>query len=160
MNAEAREARARRRFWRRVEPRPDGCWIWTGGKDADGYGAFYYNGRNQRAHRVSFQWHHGRPVESEILRHSCDFPACVRPDHLLEGSQQQNIDDAYARGRKNDAGSANGFAKLTEAQVVEIRSLYGRRGRGGFTQTQIAANYGIHQTHVSDIINRVVWKHV
>ena len=160
MNPERREARARERFFAKVD-KGNGfsCWLWTAGKDADGYGVFYYNGRSRRAHRVSLELARGRSC-APLLRHICDMPSCVRPSHLVEGTQAENIADAYARGRKNDRGSANGFSKLTEAQVVEMRRLYGRRGRGGLTQEQLAQRFGVDQTHVSEIVNRAVWRHV
>jgi len=39
-------------FWSRVSKRLDGCWLWTGAKTADGYGAVT-GGRT--AHRASYE---------------------------------------------------------------------------------------------------------
>jgi hypothetical protein len=73
MRSESFEAGARRRFWARVQKSEDGCWLWTGLKDKDGYGVFAYKYRNHRPHRLAFQWEHG-PIVG-IVRHSCDTPA-------------------------------------------------------------------------------------
>lgn len=35
-----------------------------------------------------------------VVRHSCDNPSCCNPLHLLVGSQQENIQDAYDRKRR------------------------------------------------------------
>ena len=157
MNEHRREDRARQRFWRRVrkDDSADSCWIWTGGRDADGYGVFYYNGRSRRAHRVAYEWEHGK-FEGELL-HRCDTPSCIRPSHVRPGTQAENLADARQKGRKDDRGSANSFAKLTDSEVREMRALY---AGGGWTQHQLAARFGIHQTHVSDVVTGKRWSHV
>ena len=33
------------------------------------------------------------------MRHRCDVRCCVRPDHLLAGTQAQNVADTVRRGR-------------------------------------------------------------
>lgn len=50
-------------------------------------------------------------------------------------------------------GSESHFAKLTEAQVTEIRSMAGQA-----TQTEIARKFGISQSNVSMIVNGVTWQ--
>lgn len=37
-----------------------------------------------------------------IVRHTCDNGLCVNPDHLIVGTQKENIADCIARGRKTD----------------------------------------------------------
>ena len=51
-------------------------------------------------------------------------------------------------------GANNPRAKLTEAQVIEIRKLY---RKGGISQLEIAARYGVNQTNVSFIVRGVSW---
>jgi hypothetical protein len=58
-----------------------------------------------------------------------------------------------ARHGTNPAGVRHGHAKLTEAQVSEIR-LDDR------TTTRIALDYGVSQSLVSMIKARKIWKHV
>ena len=157
MNIERRELRSKERFWSRVN-KTDTCWMWFADADRDGYGRFWYQERNHLAHRLSYLWLKG-PINEYVL-HTCDNPRCVNPEHLYDGTAQNNIDDAYIRGRKNDRGSNNGWSKLTEADVIQIRSLYERRKRGGMSQAKLAKTFGVNQAHVSDIVNRVVWKHV
>jgi DNA-directed RNA polymerase specialized sigma subunit len=51
-------------------------------------------------------------------------------------------------------GENNPKQKLTEAQVLEIRAITGK------LQKEIADIYGISQFTISQIINRVTWKHI
>lgn len=152
MNAEAREARMRERFWKRVVKTAT-CWLWQGATDKDGYGRVWYNGFTCRAHRIAYEWVYG-PTNLFLL-HQCDTPACVRPDHLFKGTQADNIADAYAKGRKNDIGEANGFAKLNPDLVREIR-----RRAVDESQLDLAREFGINYSHLSEVVNRKVWTHV
>lgn len=53
-------------------------------------------------------------------------------------------------------GSRNGHSKLTERDVLAIRSRYG----SGETQVALAAAFGVSQTNISDIIRRRTWAHL
>lgn len=77
------------------------CWIYEGARNAGGYGVIRDNERNLvLAHRVSLAIALGRPLgEGMVACHRCDVPRCVRPAHLFEGTQQDNVDDMHAKGR-------------------------------------------------------------
>ena len=52
------------------------------------------------AHRYALERKLGRELEpGEVARHTCDNPICVNPDHLLPGTQRDNVDDMMRRGR-------------------------------------------------------------
>jgi len=89
-------------FWLKVD-KTKGCWIWKGYKDSKKYGGFYLscNKRMERSHRISFFLSFGKWPEKSIL-HSCDNPSCVNPEHLREGSQYENMQDARKRKRFPD----------------------------------------------------------
>ncbi|UYL87860.1 HNH endonuclease [Gordonia phage Malisha] len=63
----------------RVDDR--GCWIWQAATQ-QGYGVFWLNGKQHKAHRVSYEMHRG-PIPNDLqLDHLCRVRACVNPDHL------------------------------------------------------------------------------
>jgi hypothetical protein len=66
------------RFWAKVAKSED-CWLWTAAKFDNGYGAFWLNGRQMRAHRYSFELAGGERRPDQILDHKCHTKACVRP---------------------------------------------------------------------------------
>jgi hypothetical protein len=47
------------RFMSKVFISADGCWLWLGGKDRDGYGLLEVNGKGFRAHRLAYEHWHG-----------------------------------------------------------------------------------------------------
>jgi len=57
----------------------------------------------------------------------------------------------------NNAGSRNGQAILTEAQIVEMRNLY---ATGNYYYRDLSAIYGVNQSAVTNIVNGRTWKHV
>jgi hypothetical protein len=61
-----------------------------------------------------------RPPGLEV-RHLCGNPLCCSPAHLVYGTRAQNIADMMAHGR-GPIGVRNGSAKLTAAQVTELRA--------------------------------------
>lgn len=88
------------RFMDKVIPEPNsGCWIWLGATNHAGYGTFYDGRKFVRAHKFSYETFVGAVPDGFILRHRCDLPPCVNPDHLLTGTQLDNIHDAIERGR-------------------------------------------------------------
>jgi len=96
------------------------CILWTGSRNADGYGTM---SRNRKAHRVA--WEHERgpiPAGMSVL-HRCDTPACVNVAHLFLGTQADNMADMMAKGRgaRHD-GVHNGQAKLSAEDVRAIRA--------------------------------------
>lgn len=70
------------------------------------------------AHRFSWVIHFGPIPKGMQVLHTCDTPACVRPDHLFVGTQQDNMNDMATKSRGNGGGK-----KLSMHQASRIREL-------------------------------------
>lgn len=155
------------RFWGKVDARnPNGCWPWTGARNKSGYGVISLGYKQFLAHRVSLAIV-GRDAGELLACHSCDTPLCVNPAHLWAGTQRDNLADCSAKGRRavgkkhgsrthpesRPRGMAIKSAKLTELAVQNIRS-------DNRPQPQIAAQYGVSQTLISQIKLRKIWAHI
>lgn len=94
-----------------LETIPEGltspCWAWTDQKTRDGYGRISINGVKLYMHRTSFEVHNGRIPDGLVVRHACDNPPCVNPDHLLTGTQADNARDRDERGRNGHASKTH-----------------------------------------------------
>lgn len=147
------------RFWECVDKSGE-CWLWTRGKDRDGYGAITGAGRKSlRAHRVSWEIHFGPIPEGLYVLHNCpggnDNPSCVRPSHLWLGTNDENMADCSAK-KRNCFGENNGAAKITEGDVLEIRRLHSI----GVSRKELIAKYRLSKTTIGFIICRRSWKHI
>lgn len=80
-----------------------GCMEYRGGSPApNGYGRARVHGRLVMVHRVVAaiaypDWDHDK---HPLIRHTCDNPPCCNPDHLIPGTQLENMRDMYERGRR------------------------------------------------------------
>jgi len=150
------------RFWPKVN-KTESCWIWTASATTSGYGLIgLASGKMKLATHVSWFLRHGH--WPKFIRHSCDNPPCVNPDHLFEGNHKLNAQDRESkqRGRRPpDAFHARGesvnHAKLTADIVLQIRSLH---SSAGLSAAKLGAKFGVHENTVRDIINRKTWKHI
>lgn len=141
------------RFMKNVR-RSANCWTWVGPKDAKGYGLFWLKGSSKRAHRVSIEMHLGVSAVGTTILHSCDNPSCVNPDHLSIGTQADNVRDMHIKGRAaSRTGSLNGASKLTEADVMQIRSSH----EGN---TSLGRQYGVSKTTIMRVRKGLSWAHV
>ena len=105
-----------------------------------------------RHHRVAYAIANGlsmEDIEGVVIRHTCDNPPCINPEHLLAGTHADNTDDMMQRGRQKPArGEGNGMHKLTDEQVLEIHRLKD----AGVKQAEIGRRYGVSQAQVSRIL--------
>lgn len=131
-----------------------GCTEWLGARNRQGYGRIVRGDNQMAAHRVSYELHKGPIPDGLLIRHTCDNPPCVNPDHLLIGTVRDNSQDSIERGR-HAHGETAGPTKLNEDQVKEIIQLKGR-----MTQREIGELYGISREAVSGIHTRRNWKHL
>lgn len=144
------------RFWANVRKgTPNECWEWQGGRYTQGYGAIYFQGKHMKAHRVAFLLARGRLPTANAC-HTCDNPPCVNPSHLFDGTPLSNNRDKIAKGRAPD-GAKHGRAKLTDADVLVIRSDY---ARGGVRQIDLARKYGVSKAAIWYAIHGGTWDHV
>ena len=151
------------RFWSKVDRRSDDeCWPWKAGvrNKSEGYGAFFMNGRNQPATRVALILSGKTVPPGAEVCHSCDWPPCCNPNHLFVGTRQINNADKVGK-RRHAFGERNRIAKLTEAQVREIRAAHpvGRRARRGL-KTELVQRYGVCRHTIENIWQGVRWTHV
>ena len=78
---------------------PDDCWLWHG-STSKGYGRIKLNKTTRiLAHRMSYLLYVGPIPEDTLCLHTCDESRCCNPSHLFLGTQKDNLQDMYEKGR-------------------------------------------------------------
>jgi hypothetical protein len=131
------------------------CVETPGARDRDGYVRVQVAKRRWYAHRLAYTKAFGPIPDGQSVLHTCDNPPCVNPGHLFLGSQADNMADMSQKGRRT-RGSTHGMAKLTEADVAQIRAL----ASSGVTLPAIASRFGVHFGTISKVVIRRTWRHV
>lgn len=67
------------------------CWNWTGRKDADGYGSFFFQDRGYRAHRWIYEYSVGQIPDGLVIDHLCRNRGCVNPAHMEPVTNAENV---------------------------------------------------------------------
>jgi hypothetical protein len=148
----------KQRFWSKVDiTNLFDCWNWTNYKNHSGYGVLGINNKTILAHRLSYQFAFGQIKDNLQVLHKCNNPACVNPAHLYLGTNQDNVDYKVKNNRQSRLiGEKNPKTKLTEIQVHCIIELLD----DNISQVEIAKQFSVTPTAISDIKRGKNWKHI
>jgi hypothetical protein len=163
-------------FWSKVtKAGPDDCWLFKGGIDTNGYGAFgvghHHKKMHRKAntHRVAFLLANGSipkgtGFHGTVIRHLCEsrylkgdftYRLCCNPAHLRAGTQAENAKDTVGSGR-HVSGPGRGRREYSDDQVREMRAMKA----AGFSHREIGEKFGAPLNTVSRIVNRVYYRNV
>lgn len=108
----------------------NGCVIFTGCKDNDGYGKIgtgsKHHRKNYLVHRWMYEYLHGIKLKKEIcICHTCDTPNCINYSHLFCGTHLDNMQDKVNKNRQAKGFQIKKKKKLTSIQIKEIQTYSG-----------------------------------
>lgn len=137
------------------------CWPWLGvqQKNTKFAYAMITIRPNQiiSAHRFSYMIHKGEIPPGYVVRHKCDNPRCVNPDHLELGTQRENILDHVER-------EPNERIKLNPECVKVIKWLLKENDKKAFPDKQLikklAAFHKVSIITIYQINHGLTWKQV
>jgi hypothetical protein len=129
--------------------------------NAQGYGGTSYKGKAQRLHRLAYCKANSLDIEDIkgiVVRHKCDNPRCINPEHLELGTHKDNMQDMTARARQAK-GAAIGVSVLTSKDVLYIREHYKYRCKINNLRT-LGAKFGVTKKTIQDVVSRKTWAHI
>lgn len=123
----------------------------------DSYTLVTVDGEPRSAHVVVCEWVHGaKPEWADEVAHSCGHRWCVNRRHVRWATFSEQADDKRGHGTL-PIGEATHNAKLTEEDVIEIRSLY---AAGGETHRSLADQFDVHRQTIHHVLSGATWKHL
>jgi hypothetical protein len=135
-------------FWDKVDIKgPNDCWNWKASTDKDGYGQYWIGNTFVRAHRFAFMFNHSCIKEGNLVLHNCDNSRCCNPDHLFEGTVQDNVKDKMTKGRH----SYTAHPRYYTGEVWLMRRLYTAK----VSTTLIAKMFKGHQSVIWRILHNL-----
>lgn len=108
------------------------------------------------SHRVVYCRHNGLvmdDIKELVVRHTCDNPRCINPNHLIIGTMADNNRDRAERGRS--AKTVPSRQKLTSEDVIAIKLRF-KKGKApkpnpnGYSD--IAKDYGVNIKVIYNVI--------
>ena len=92
--------------------------------------------------RVVMYAQEGRPADGEVVRHLCGNKLCVLAEHLVYGTQRDNLQDMAVHG--------TGASKLSDEDEAMVRELVA----GGLYQREVGKRFGVTRQTVGAIVRR------
>lgn len=113
----------------------------------------------QVSHLVYMRTHNvtQESLKDKVIMHSCDNPRCINPEHLILGTQRDNVRDMWSKNRqgvKGMPGVKHPLAILKDSDVLEIRSNLFQSGKS------LAIKYGVSVATISMIRSGKTWRHL
>lgn len=165
------------------------CWEWEGSRNPQtGYGQLssWEDGKRKlyTAHRVSFSAHFGEIPKGLQVLHRCDNRPCFNPVHLFLGTQLENVEDMFAKGRNNHKAADVHWTKIYPEKVrrgdnhpSKLKNERLKRGSDHYsakvteddvrsirssteTLSMLSDRFGLSQSSLSSIRRRKTWAHV
>ncbi len=135
------------------------CVEYGGRLTAMGYGRLdvMRHGRRKQvyAHRLMYEFVHGRVPPGMHVCHACDNPPCCNPGHLFLGSNADNVADKMAKGRQ-PRGERHWQSKLTELTVSVAREMLSV----GSSTAEVGAVLGVSRQTICDVKMGRTWRTV
>ena len=126
------------------------CWECHLVPNAKGYSNVTVGGRagtKWRAHRLIYTVIHGDLSNFTIVRHKCDNRRCIRPAHLVAGTNADNTSDMMQRGRHKFIPRTDHKLDAHKVDIIQLRSE-------GKSLADIAQKYRCSPTTVLTALRR------
>ncbi len=121
-------------------------------QDTPGYTYLKRNGKSQGTHCYLYKITKGEIKKGNVIMHMCNTPQCINPEHLEQGTRQDDTNHKVLSGR-HCYGEKHPRAKLTEEQVMMIRSS---EEKG----VKLGKELGYDSSAISKIRKNKRWKHL
>ena len=131
-----------------------GCWeVKNRAKNKDGYPVARIKRKLDTIYRHFFVRYKGTIPDGNVIRHTCDNRLCCNPEHLIPGTQKENVGDMLDRNRF-PKGVKHGRSKLKNGQVKRIKKSFHQQNK---TISAISREFDVDRKTIHKIVHGVTW---
>lgn len=127
-------------FWERANKSDDGCWLWSGHLNPEGYGIL----RRRLAHRFAYELLVGVIPEGLQIDHLCNVRNCVNPAHMEPVTNLENQRRAWERGGNENRRDMLGAIKRQKTHCPQGHPYSG-------SNLRIDASSGARRCRICDV---------
>ena len=141
-----------------IKRKNSGCWICTSHKanKKNKYPKINVNGKLTTVNRYMYEKYKEKIPQGLVLRHKCDTPLCINPNHLIPGTHKDNVHDMIKRNRTNYCkGIKQANSKLSEKNALDIFN-----NKKCLTIKEQSKKYKVSTNVIDNIRNGMYWSHV
>lgn len=120
----------------------NGCWIWGGYMDDNGYGRVYapdFRPGICWVHRTSYEFHNGPIAKRHEVDHICQTTACMNPAHLEQVTKAEHAARTFRRLGFDDKHAFAAQLRVMRLTYDEIAEALGMVSKTGAAQAVKAA---------------------
>lgn len=134
------------------------CWNYNQCMNQGGYYQTHFHYKTVLIHRMIYQLNHPTEnIKNKVIRHVCDNTECVNYQHLVSGSNDDNMRDMVERERQCKGSNMN-TARLTEFEVEQIlQEILSDKYK---TVMEISKQLNINKNIIYGILKGQTWKHI
>lgn len=81
---------AKEKILKNIRLNENGCWLWVGKLNKNGYSTLSHMDQTVSGHRLSFETFRYKIPKNKVIDHICRVTACVNPEHLDAVSIKDN----------------------------------------------------------------------
>jgi hypothetical protein len=138
-------------------PVPFYCWrILSRRPEKSGHLHVEIKGKRHFVHKLALLAFVGPKPNGHECLHDDNNPANNRITNIRWGTKSENYADRVRSGKGN-GGERHGMAKLKDADVVEMRSLY---ATGKWPSQRLGIKFGVSQSVALDAVRGVSFRHL
>ena len=128
------------------------CWNWQMATSNLGYARVSVDGEVVYGHRLMYKLTREPIPKGMVVMHICDNPRCMNPDHLLLGTQQDNLKDMKDKGRGSFGRTKKNVGLETAREIRRKHEPY------IYTMMQLAEEYDLTYDTIAKILSHRTYR--
>jgi hypothetical protein len=101
----------------------NGCWLWQGSTNQRGRPQVSWKAKYGLVYRYTYEAYYGKPIKEGLYGcHTCDEKTCCNPEHIFEGTNQDNqLDYIEKHGEIKNGWNTGGDCYVDGRKKINLK---------------------------------------